>query len=164
MRIDDYHIAFPGEAHMLRLDAMPQREIINEIERGVRSLESVKPDILAFPSYHDYNQDHRAANAACIAATRPVNGVFKHQPRLILEYELPYVGWSPVEGPQPNFFVALSPADMKAKLDSLRLYASQMKTKKGPVSVYAAEQLAKMRGILGGTDHAEAFVLRRALV
>ncbi|HWO07376.1 MAG TPA: PIG-L family deacetylase [Candidatus Paceibacterota bacterium] len=164
MRIDGFHIAFPGDEYMLQLDHMPQRTLINEIERGRLSLETLKPQVLAFPSFADYNQDHRAANEACIAATRPVNGSFKHTPRMLLEYELPYTGWSPTSGREPNFFLPLDDAALSAKREALKLYASQMKTKKGPISVYASEQLAKMRGVLSGVDAAEAYVLRRLLV
>jgi len=161
MRIDSYHIAFPGDAYMLQLDSLPQRKLIHEIERGPISLEAFKPTILAFPSVHDYNQDHRAANAACISATRPVNGNFKHLPKLLLEYEFPYFAWSPSVGPNPNLFLSLGKDVLRAKLDCLKLYKSQMKAKKGPISVYGAETLARMRGIQSGTDHAEAFVVRR---
>ena len=161
MRIDDYRIAFPGNEHHLQLDHLPQKALIDEIERGELSLEKLRPTILAFPSSYDYNQDHRAANTACITATRPVSGNFKHTPQLLLEYEYPAVGWSPLSGPSPNFFLALDEKSLSAKLDSLTLYASQMKVKKGPISLYGAETLARMRGIQSGTDHAEAFNARR---
>jgi len=164
MRIDDYHIAFPGNEFHLQLDNLPQKKLIHEIERGRLSLESVKPTLFAFPSSHDYNQDHRAAHEASMSATRPVNGAFKHMPGMVLEYELPYVGWSPMHGQAPNFFLSLEKKALQAKLKALQLYKSQMKTKKGPVSAYAAENLARMRGILAGADHAEAYVLRRHLV
>lgn len=164
MRVDTYTVAFPGDDHHLQLDAMPQKRLIHEIERGAVSLESFKPTILAFPSFHDYNQDHRAANEAAISAARPVNGSFKHLPTLFLEYELPYAGWSPTGGPTPNCFLSLSQEALAAKLDALKLYESQMKTRKGPVSVYAARELAKMRGVLAAVDHAEAYVLRRIVV
>ncbi len=164
LQIDSYHVAFPGNEYHLQLDHVPQKELINEIERGTVSLESLKPTILAFPSSFDYNQDHRAANEACISATRPVNGTFKHIPRLLLEYEFPYAGWSPLQGSAPNFFVSLDKPALNAKLKALKLYKSQMKVQKGPISVYGAESLARARGIIASADHAEAFVLRRTLV
>lgn len=162
--IDGYHVAFPGDEFMLQLDHMPQRRLIHEVERGKLSLETVKPTIFAFPSSHDYNQDHRAANEACITAARPVNGEFKHQPQLILEYEFPYVSWSPMQGMVPNMYLSLDTDALKAKLHSLKLYKSQMKTKKGPISEYGAEQLALLRGVQSGVDAAEAYVARRLIV
>jgi LmbE family N-acetylglucosaminyl deacetylase len=161
MQLDGYHLAFPGDEYMLQLDQLSQRRIINEIERGPVSLENIQPDIIAFPSWHDYNQDHRAANEAALAATRPVEGMYKHVPELILEYELPYTGWGPGEARAPNFFVSLEKDALRAKLSSLGLYKSQMKTATGPVSVYASEELTKMRGVLAGVENAEAYVLRR---
>jgi LmbE family N-acetylglucosaminyl deacetylase len=164
MRLDGYHLAFPGDEYHLQLDAMSQRDLVNEIERGKISLETTKPDIIAFPSFHDYNQDHRAANEASITATRPSYGGLKHVPSVVVEYELPYMGWSPTHGFEPNLFLPLDEKALVAKLRALALYKSQMKTKKGPVSVYAAEQQARMRGVLSGQDHAEAYVLRRGIV
>lgn len=164
LKIDSHHVAFPGNEYHLQLEHMPQKRLIHEIERGKLSLETFRPTILAFPSSHDYNQDHRAANEAAVSATRPVNGTFKHVPTLLLEYEFPYVGWSPTAGQAPNFFLALDSIALRAKLGALTLYKSQMKTKKGPISVYAADVLAKARGLIAGVDHAEAYVVRRHVV
>ena len=164
MRIDDWHLAFPGNEFHLQLDALPQKKLIHEIERGKVSLERFKPTIFAYPSFADYNQDHRAANEASTTAARPVNGNFKHVPSVCLEYEFTYRGWSPIEPREPNLFLSLDKAALQAKLTALALYRSQMKTKKGPVSVYAAEAQAKMRGVLAGVDHAEAYVARRIRV
>lgn len=166
MRFDGYRIAFPGDEYHLQLDALPQKQLINEIERGEGiSLESIRPTTLAVPSWHDYNQDHRAANSAAITATRPVPGDFKHLVARVLEYEFPYFTWaSEPDRPSPNLFVSLDKKALKAKLHALSLYKSQMKVKNGPISVHGAETLARMRGIHSGTDAAEAFTLRRAFV
>lgn len=166
MRFDGYRIALPGNEYHLQLDALPQKRLIHEIERGDGiSLEGIKPLTLAMPSMHDYNQDHRAANQAGITASRPVPSDFKHLVPRVLEYEFPYFTWaSEADRPSPNLFVALDAKALKAKLHALSLYKSQMKVAKGPISVHGAETLARMRGIHSGTEAAEAFTLRRAFV
>lgn len=164
LKIDGYRLAFPGNEYHLQLDALPQKKLIHEIERGEKiSIEAIRPDILAIPSSFDYNQDHRAANRAAITATRPVPPLYKHFVSTVIEYEFPYVLWSSdVTLPSPNYFLPLSEAELKTKLRALRLYASQLKVKKGPLSVHGAKTLARMRGIASGAIAAEAFVLRRS--
>ena len=164
MRFDGYRVAFPGDDFHLQLDALPQKKLIHEIERGDGiSLEAIRPTTLAIPSSYDYNQDHRAANRAAITATRPVPDQFKHLVPTILEYEFPYFTWtSEAERPSPNVFVKMDEAALKLKLRALALYKSQMKVKHGPISPYGAETLARMRGIHAGAMAAEAFILRRA--
>jgi LmbE family N-acetylglucosaminyl deacetylase len=166
MEFDGYRIAFPGDEYHLQLDALPQKKLIHEIERGEGiSLEAIKPTTLAVPSSYDYNQDHRAANRAAITATRPVPDEFKHLVPVVLEYEFPYFTWtSEAERPSPNIFVSMDEKALKAKLHALSLYESQMKVKHGPISEHGAEMLARMRGIHAGTHAAEAFILRRSFI
>lgn len=161
--IDGYRLAFPGNDYHLQLDALPQKKLIHEIERGEKiSIEAIQPDILAIPSSYDYNQDHRAANHASITATRPVPPLYKYLVPTVLEYEFPYVLWSSnAELPSPNYFIHLSEAELKMKLRALKLYASQLKVPHGPLSIHGAGTLARMRGISSGAAAAEAFMLRR---
>lgn len=165
MSIDGHRMALPGNDYHLQLDVVPQKQLIHEIERGEHiSLEAVKPTILAIPSQYDYNQDHRAVNAAAITATRPVPPVFKHLQPVVLEYEFPYSPWtSSMVHPTPNMFVQLDTEALEAKITALRLYASQLKVERGPLSVHGVETLARMRGIESGHDAAEAYVARRIL-
>lgn len=166
MGFDGYRVAFPGDDYHLQLDALPQKQLIHEIERGEGiSLEAIKPTTLAIPSSYDYNQDHRAANRAAITATRPVPGEFKHLVPTVLEYEFPYFTWtSEAERPSPNVFVSLDEKTLKAKLHALSLYKSQMKVKHSPISEHGAEMLARLRGIHAGMRAAEAFILRRTFL
>lgn len=166
LKYDKWRIAFPGDEYHLQLDAMPQKRLINEIERGGGvSIEAVKPTMVAVPSLYDHNQDHRAANRATITATRPAPSRFKHLVGRVIEYEFPYFAWtSETEHSSPNIFLTLDPSDLKAKLKALALYKSQMKVQNGPISVRGAATLAHMRGIQSGVDHAEAFTLRRSFL
>lgn len=166
MRFDGYRIAFPGNYYHLQLDALPQKRIIDEIERGeLVSIESVRPNAMAIPSSSDYNQDHRAANSAAITATRPVPSNFKHFVPMVFEYEFPYFTWtSESEKVSPSIFVSLDDKALDAKLEAIKLYKSQLKVKHGALSIHGSEALARIRGVHCGTRAAEAFTLRRIFI
>src|SRR4030066_687142 len=67
LKYDGYKIAFPGDDYHLKLDQIPQKDLIHEIERGERiSLETLKPDIVSFHSQEDNNQDHAAVAKAAL--------------------------------------------------------------------------------------------------
>jgi len=165
MKIDDYRLVFPGDQYHLRLDHLPQRDLINEIERGDGvSMESVEPTIVATPMIHDYNQDHRAAAEAMVTAMRPKPSNMRHTPCLYLQYELPPSMWITTPWTTAmNFFVNMEEDDLSAKSKAMSLYASQIKDKYAPLSPYGIDTLAKMRGIQCGTMYAEAYVARRVL-
>src|SRR3990170_7478769 len=76
-KYEDYRIAFPGNKYHLKLDSLPQKDIMAEIERGPISLEEVDPSIVAFPSLDDYNQDHRIVALAAFASCRPAPNINK---------------------------------------------------------------------------------------
>lgn len=166
LRFDGYRIAFPGDDYHLKLDAVPQKDLINEIERGDDiSLEATKPTIVVTPSSFDYNQDHNAVCEATIAATRPTPPKYKAFQPLVLTYELPYGSWTTLDTvPHPSFFVALQEEDLRAKEKALTLYRSQLKNAKGPLSVHGISVLANMRGFQSGVELAEAFFLKRNVV
>jgi N-acetylglucosamine malate deacetylase 1 len=166
LNLDGYRIAFKGSKHHLKLDSIPQKEIVDHIERGNHiSLEGLRPDIVMVPPINDYNQDHRAAAHAAITATRPQPPVYKHFQPLVLTYEIPSSAWSTSETrAEQNFYVKLSQKDLNAKTTALLCYKSQLKNKAGPISVYGSESLAIIRGIQAGVRYAEAYFVKRLLV
>lgn len=166
LKYDAYKISFPGEDFHLQLDKLPQKELINEIERGKGiSLEAIRPDFVVAPLNDDYNQDHRAVSNALIAATRPTPSAFKSSPRGVLFYEGPQNSWSNNHGLlMPDFFIELKKEDFEAKIKALSLYKSQIKHSFSTVSPRAVKILACLRGIQGGVQQAEAFFARRILI
>ncbi|MBI4128572.1 MAG: PIG-L family deacetylase [Parcubacteria group bacterium] len=165
LRLDGYAFAFPGDEYHLKLDAIPQKDIIHAIERGGDiSLQSVNPTMLLFPQAGDYNQDPRVAATAALAATRPTPPEYKSLQRIVASYEYPPSTWT-VESSQtpPNLFIELSEVDLASKVEALSLYASQLKNPNGPLSVKAVKELAQMRGIQSGVPYAEAYTLKRFL-
>jgi LmbE family N-acetylglucosaminyl deacetylase len=166
LKYDGYRIVFPGNEYHLKLDAVPQKEIAHEIERGEKiSLEAIKPDIILAPQVDDYNQDHRAVARAVITATRPTPKDLKVSPPLILLYEFPVSDWSVLDQrPNANLFLKLDKKNIQAKMKAMDLYESQIKPYPHFISSEALNVLAKFRGIQCGVEHAEAFILKRLTV
>jgi LmbE family N-acetylglucosaminyl deacetylase len=161
--LDGWAVALPGDSYHLRLDAVPQRELVHAIERGGDvSLQALRPDVVLAPSIADYNQDHRAVGFATMTAVRPGPRQYKSFQPLVLTYELPYQQWNTADGlPTPGLFVTLPPESMAAKIRALELYGSQLKSPESPLSVHGVETLAAYRGLQCGAAAAEAFQIKR---
>lgn len=163
---DGWQVAFPGEQFHLNLDQTSQRQIINAIERGQDiSLEALRPDVIAFPMFGDYNQDHRAAAEAAFAACRPAAAAEKHIPSIALSYEAPMSAWAhPAASFVPNLYLEMSEEDAVAKMQGMNLYASQVRAPGHPRHSETLKALAQVRGSEIGTRYAEAFLLHRLQV
>ncbi len=160
-KFDGWRVAFQGDLYHLQLDRLPLKEIIHEIERGEKiSLEETKPDIIAFPSLGDYNQDHQSAAKAAFAACRPAPKKDKFVPSLVLSYEEPMDTWS-VQPVQLNFFVTLSKAQINAKIKAMEIYQSQNRGKSHPRSAEVLRSLANVRGSSVGTEFAEGYLTHK---
>lgn len=159
---DDYRIAFPGEQYFLRLDSIPQKELITEIERGGNvSLNAIKPTIVAIPCLNDYHQDHRNTTQAFFAAARPLPDSLKPFQSTIIGYECVSTADWWTQPRQTNLFVGLTQSQVTAKLEALELYSSQLRPANHPRSLNALRNLAAYRGMQIGEDAAEAFFCYR---
>lgn len=163
---EDYRIAFPGDQHHLRLDSIPQLELISAIENTHKiSLNKLRPTIIATPQPFDYNQDHRAVAEAVIAATRPAPDGYKSLQRTVLGYEFSATAhWSIASPQNPNFFVELKDDDLSVKIKALELYSSQVRSGSHTRSTDAMKNLAYLRGAQVGVKAAEAFYSYRILI
>jgi LmbE family N-acetylglucosaminyl deacetylase len=161
--VDGFDFAFPGDDFHLRLDRVPQRDLVHAIERGPKvSLQELRPDIVLTPSNNDYNQDHRAVSNATMTALRPAAPDYRAMQSLVLAYELPYHQWQTTEASTvPAFCVRLEREDLDAKIEALQLYGSQLKSATSPLSVHGVETLAAFRGLQCGAAYAEGFFLKR---
>ncbi len=166
LKFDGYRLAFPGNQFHLRLDTVAQKDLVHEIERGKDiSLEELRPTMILTCSSYDYNQDHRAVHDATITAARPAAPEVKHLPRLVLTYNLPSSAWTGREMVQPpNFLVELTAEDVDAKVEALKLYASQLKHDNNPLSLEAVRTLARLNGLMCGVPYAEGFFIKRLMV
>lgn len=166
LRYDDYRIAFPGNDFHLKLDQVPQKDIMYEIEKGKGiSLDTIKPTIVSTPQLSDYNQDHRAAAEAVFAATRPAPDSTKPLQKIVLGYEpVATSNWWDTSSRSLNMFIELTDKDLSAKLKALRLYSSQVRTGHHPRSIASIKHLAYFRGLQAGAKAAEAFFSYRIII
>lgn len=159
---DEYQILFEGNTFHLRLDSIPQIELVSKIEE---SLNRIKPTIVAMPQPRDYNQDHRTTAQAVITATRPAPGDFKPFQRLVLAYEsVAVANWAHQRSENPNFFVELGKEDLNTKLKALSMYKSQVRKGAHARSLRSLENLAHYRGMQCGVEAAEAYICLRYVV
>jgi len=145
---------FLGQEHHLRLDAVPQSDLIGFVERGIAR---VRPTLLVMPCFGHYHQDHRAMADACVAALRPApEGRLPYVP-MVLAYGHGAAGWG---GPRyefhPSVFVDISDV-IDVKLKALACYASQLCD---PPHLRSLDKVASWSATWGnymGVPHAEAF-------
>lgn len=165
LKYDDYRIVFPGDQFHLKLDQLPQKDLMSEIEDGSRvSLNKIKPTIVALPHLTDYNQDHRSVTNAVLASTRPAPNNLKPLQRTVLGFEsVPTADWwhTPHD---INFFIPLSDSDLEVKLSALKIYRSQLRSGYHPRSILSMKNLAYFRGMQIGEKAAEAFYCYRYIL
>lgn len=158
------HLALPGAAYNLRLDAMAQADLIDLIERGDHplSLSALSPTVVAFPDPSSYNQDHAAVGAAVVTALRPGPDTHRRQPDLALMYEEVGDSWNKQQVVAPrNFFVELTTDDLDRKIAGLRVHASQWRDEPHTRSEAALRGMAAVRGAQCGSPRAEGYYCAR---
>lgn len=148
-----YTIAYQGDEFM-RLDSLPQKELIEKIEDQVQEF---KPDIVCIPPASSFDQDHRAAATAAITALRPLPKTLRHQPTLIFAYEEPY-SWTISRPFEPNFYFDISTV-FKEKISLLKCHKTQVRNDPFPRSSENLERLAGLRGCEISVKYAEAYHL-----
>jgi len=161
LNVDGHEIALKDGNFHLKLDAMPQKELIDLIEKkSLLSIEKLKPTIVAAPSIHSENQDHVAVATAAFTALRPRPHNLKHFTNTVIAYEQGSTFWS-LGSFKPDFFVDIS-AHIKEKMDALSFYKSQIPAKgESPRTLESIETLSKLRGSNICVKYAEAFELLR---
>lgn len=165
LKFDDYHIAFPGNDHHLRLDVLGQKNLMQVVERESSvSLQKVKPSIIAFPHLSSYNQDHRITAKAVHAALRPAPNGPKHLVDTVLSYEEAADTWTMENVPQPNCFVPLTEEEVKIKMHALGLYKTQFRNAPNLRSPEVLLALATLRGAQCGREKAEGFIAYRTII
>lgn len=150
-----YEIMFEGEEFM-RLDALPQKHIIEKIEDVSQSF---KPDLVTIPYRNSFDQDHKALSLACLTAFRPLPPLLRHQPSIVLESEEPYT-WPDEMGYVPNMFIDIS-NHFNEKIKLLKFHATQLRDDPFPRSPSNLRRLAGMRGSEIGASYAESYKLLR---
>ncbi len=161
---DGYEIIYEDTEKHLRLDALPQRDLIAKIEKeSTVSMEKVKPTMIAIPA-PSYNQDHRAVYEAAFAANRIHAGGSKVIAETVLVYESPTLSWSPKgKSFRPNFYVDISDY-LAVRRRTIQTYVSQRRDSRDPCGLENLEDLARVRGREAGRGSCEAYELCRFIV
>lgn len=127
-------------------------------------LARVRPDTLLLPHPGDRHEDHRQVFNAAMVAARPDGR--RHRVDRIACYEtVSETHWSaPGIEPafEPDWYVDIEPT-LPAKLDAMRVYASQLADAIPARSIEAIEALARFRGSVAAMAAAEAFQIVRDL-
>lgn len=161
LKVDDWDVLYRDTERHLRLDAIPRRDLVAQIERESKlALDRVKPTILAIP-VSSYNQDHEAVFRAAFTAARPGVPSIKPFQRMVLGYDNTSLFWSlEREKFHPNFYVDIS-AYLDIKLEALAMHRSQMRVPTHHSSLQNVEFTARVRGHEISVEAAEAYMAFR---
>lgn len=146
-----------------RLDTIPRAELI----KGIRAfLDEVRPELVYIVHGGDVHDDHRILFSAAMSAMKP-----PRMKELGLGKVLSYETLSSTEAAParrntafiPNIFNDIS-AQMKQKLDIVRMYKTEIQPDPMPRGISAVRALARYRGATIGVKYAEAFMLVREII
>jgi LmbE family N-acetylglucosaminyl deacetylase len=142
-----------------RFDSVDLLDIVKVVEQ---EKENFQPDIIFTHHGGDTNIDHRRTFEAVVTATRPLPG---EPMRTILACETPSsTEWQAANYPNPflpNFFLAVSEADVEAKIAGMEAYEFEKRAYPHPRSPEALRIQAQRWGVVIGQPFAEAFMLIR---
>ena len=145
-----YTFGFPDN----RFDTVPLLDIIKTIEE---IKEALKPDIVFTHHYGDLNIDHQITFKAVMAACRPtkdesVKEIYSFEIPSSTEWNAPFS----LTYFMPDYFVDVSKS-IKAKINALKEYKTELRDFPHPRSLKAVELNAKHWGVKMGLEAAEAF-------
>ena len=155
LRAETTILDFPDQ----QLDTVPLQTIAKSIDEMIAAYH---PANVYTHSPCDLNQDHQAAAAARLIATRPVPG---HPVKAVYTYEVNSAtewGFGQFRTFQPNVFMDITDT-LDIKLKALACYDPEMRKYPHPRSTEAILYMAKYRGTAVGVAAAEAFALVRSL-
>lgn len=164
LEVDDWDVLYRDADSHLRLDALPRRDLIAQIERdGKLALDRLRPSMLAIP-VSSYNQDHEAVFRAAFTAARPGVPAIKPFQKLVLGYDNTSLFWSlEREKFHPNFYVDIT-AFLDKKLEALAMHRSQMRDAIHHSSVQNVEYTARVRGREVSVEAAEGYMTFRCVL
>jgi LmbE family N-acetylglucosaminyl deacetylase len=137
------------------LDSVPFLRVVQTVERFI---ETVKPAIIYTHHAGDLNIDHQLVHRAVVTACRPLAGSSVR--RILAGEVLSSTEWQSADMTpfQPTVWIDASQT-LAAKMDAMGAYAGEARPYPHPRSPQAIEALGRFRGVQGGFEAAEAFVL-----
>jgi LmbE family N-acetylglucosaminyl deacetylase len=143
------------------LDTVPLADISREISNVIIDFQI---NILYLPHRGDIHNDHRVVFNAGLVAARPVGDysvkeIYAYETLSETEWAAPFADDAFI----PTCFVNVEET-LKAKLEAMKCFKSQLKAFPNPRSLETIEALAKFRGATVGFKAAEAFMLIRQII
>ena len=161
--VDAHTVVYPDSERHLRLDALPRRELIAQIEReNELAIDRVQPDIVILPA-PSYNQDHEATFQAGFAACRPHLPSEKAFVPMVLSADCAQLTWSVLPA-RLSVYMDISGPYLKRKMQAHACHRSQLREDPHHASLENVERLARLRGSEVAVEAAEAFVCHRMLL
>lgn len=153
---ETFFLDFPA----VMLETVPRYEFNEKISEIVQK---IQPDEIYIPHRGDMQIDHQMVVDAAMVAVRPKH---KHKIKRVYAYEtLSETGWN-IPNQQnefiPNVYEDITET-LKDKLESMRIFKSQLGEFPEARSIGALDALAKYRGAIVGVKAAEAFILIREI-
>lgn len=153
---ETFFLDFPA----VMLETIPRYEFNEKISEIVQK---IQPDEIYIPHRGDMQIDHQMVVDAAMVAVRPK---YKHKIKRVYAYEtLSETGWN-IPNQQnefiPNVYEDITET-LKDKLESMRIFKSQLGEFPEARSIGALDALAKYRGAIVGVKAAEAFILIREI-
>ncbi|MBI2899345.1 MAG: PIG-L family deacetylase [Planctomycetes bacterium] len=162
--VDDFEILFEKNEVHLRLETLPRRDLVDQIERKARlAMEKTKPTMIVLPA-PSFNQDHEALYKAGITACRPHLATLKAFQSFVLVADAPQLAWSGPPHFRPNLYVDISGPFLTKKLDAYACHKSQIRPEPSQAGIEALRLLAEARGREISVAAAEAFDCYRFVV
>ena len=144
---------FFGGFPTAKLNTVPTISLTNKISEVIKK---VMPDILYLPPKKDLNLDHVIVCNAGISGCKSLKHIKK-----VFSYEVP-TAFS-FENMEVNYYVNISRFFQK-KIQAMRVYKSELRKYPHPRSVKGLKILGQVRGLIAGTEYAEAFMIIREVV
>ena len=142
-----------------RFDSVDLLDIIKVVEKEKIIF---NPEIIFTHHGGDLNIDHQRTFEAVVTATRPMEN---ENVKAIFTFETPSgTEWRASTDPKhfiPNYFVKLTKQNIEAKQKAMECYQFEKRAFPHPRSPKALEIYAQQRGVMVGTEYAEAFCLVR---
>jgi N-acetylglucosamine malate deacetylase 1 len=148
-------VLFRGEDHHLKLDAIPQVDLVSFLEEVLRK---VRPSLAVLPCRGHHHQDHRAAAEASVAALRPApDSAGRPFVPSVIAYGHSAAGWGgETFQVRPSIFVDITGV-IETKIAALACYRSQICPAPHPRSLAAVRNQQAAWGAHAGVVYAEAF-------
>lgn len=142
-----------------KLDTVPLVELATSLEKTIAK---IQPQIVISHFPGDVNQDHRRVAEAVLIACRATPG--SPVQRIEAGYVSSSTDWgSPLQGFVPTVFRVLEEKHVKAKLQAMRCYQSELRPAPHPRSEAGIRAVLSDYGARVSATYAEPFVLLRSV-